>query len=266
MPILKLTDEELDSYLYDLGLRSGHHVLVHSRLLALGYLQRGAASVFDALQNAIGPQGTLVVPAFNLYMPEGYIFDPHHTEPQGMGSLTNFIWNQGNWHRSACPIHSHLGVGKKANLLNTVSGNVSLGDGCDFQIFHEHGFHMLMLGVTFNEGASYMHYVEYTARVPYRESIQLPRRRKDAHGNILDIIVEYYGRPTADLRDGNKHRKYLENYNAVEELMTSHGLLTRKPCAYGYSTYMTVKDAHDCAMSMVRDAPYAMVLENPERA
>ncbi|MBF0249280.1 MAG: AAC(3) family N-acetyltransferase [Alphaproteobacteria bacterium] len=264
MPIPKTSDAELIDYLRSLGLCEGHHVLVHSRLLSLGVLERGVASVFDALVAAVGDTGTVCVPAFNLYMPEGFVFDPASTPPQGMGSLTNFVWDRGGWTRSACPINSHLCIGAKAHLMNDVSGTVSLGEGCDFQQFLDHGFHLLMLGLTYNEGASYMHYVEYCARSPYRTTLQLPRKRRDADGVVRDIWVDYYGRPSADMDDNNRRRAYLENYNAVEKVLTDRKLLTRRDCAFGYSTYAAIRTVHDTAMEMLREDPYAMVLENRE--
>ena len=266
MPIPLLTDADLDSYFYDLGLRPGHHVLVHSRLISLGRVERGVEGVFAALQKAVGPTGTLVFPSFNLYMPDGYIFDPQTTPPQGMGSLVDYVWNLGGWTRSACPLHSHLGIGAKAHLLGEVSGNVSLGDGCDFQIFHDHNFHMLMLGLAFNEGLSYMHYVEYLMDVPYREPLQLARKRMEKDGAVHDVEITYFGRRRQDMEKGNEGRAYLENYNAVEQEMTQQGLLTSKPCTFGYSTYMTIKDAHDCGVAMLKKDPYAMVSINPTGA
>jgi len=266
MPIPLITNDELDRYLYDLGLRPGHHVLVHSRLISLGRVERGVASVFEALQKAVGRTGTLVFPSFNLYMPDGYVFDPQTTPPQGMGSLVDYVWNLGGWTRSACPLHSHLAIGEKAQFLGDVTGNVSLGDGCDFQALLDNEFHMLMLGLSYTEGASYMHYVEYLMRVPYREPLQLPRRRRDQNGTVHDIQVTYYGRPSKDLAKGNEGRAYLENYDAVEQEMTRQGLLNPRPCAFGYSTYTSLKKAHDCAVSMVDEDPYAMVLKNLECA
>jgi len=266
MPIPLITDQDLDRYFYDLGLRSGHHVLVHSRLLSLGLLERGAVSVFEALQKAVGPKGTLVFPSFNLYMSDGYIFDPKETAPQGMGSLTDYVWKLGGWVRSACPIHSHIAMGNKAHLLSEVSGTVSLGDGCDFQVFHDHKFHMLMLGLSYNEGASYMHYVEYLMNVPYRVPLKLPRRRRDKKGAVHDVLVDYYGRPSTELEKGNTGRSYLENYDRVEQKMTECGLLTSKPCTFGYSTYTTIENAHNCAVEMVENNPYIMVIKNAEGA
>ena len=266
MPIPLTSDADLDRHFEELGLKDGDDVLVHSRLLSCGRLEHGAASVYDALKRAIGDRGTLIVPSFNLYMPEGYVFDPVGTPPQSMGSLTNYVWDLGGWTRSACPIHSHLAIGPKAHMLSDVSGNVSLGDGCDFEQFLKHEVNMLMLGLSYTEGASYMHYVEYVTHVPYRVPLELARKRMNANGEAEDIIVQYYGRPTADLRDGNKHRAYNEHYVAVEEQLIKDGQMKRVRLPFGYSTYIPVKTAHETAVKMVEQDPYAMVTKNTDSA
>ena len=47
-----------------LGLREGDCVMMHSSLSALGYMEGGADTVVDALLDAVGPTGTLLVPVF----------------------------------------------------------------------------------------------------------------------------------------------------------------------------------------------------------
>ncbi|MFD6098214.1 aminoglycoside N(3)-acetyltransferase [Nocardiopsis flavescens] len=57
------TRRSLAADLAALGLRRGDTVLVHSSLSALGWVCGGAQAAVQALQDALGPSGTLVVPA-----------------------------------------------------------------------------------------------------------------------------------------------------------------------------------------------------------
>src|SRR5438045_2521814 len=62
---------ELRTHLARLGIAKGDAVFVHSSLKSLGDVEGGAATVIQALQDAVGPLGTLVLPTY--YMPGGTI-------------------------------------------------------------------------------------------------------------------------------------------------------------------------------------------------
>ena len=57
-----LSEEELVQQLKALGIREGMVLEVHSSLKAIGYVIGGAQSVVNALQQAVGYDGTLVMP------------------------------------------------------------------------------------------------------------------------------------------------------------------------------------------------------------
>ena len=54
--------EDIVRGLGELGLRPGDVVLVHSSLSSFGYVEGGADAVIDALLDAVGPEGTVMVP------------------------------------------------------------------------------------------------------------------------------------------------------------------------------------------------------------
>ena len=55
---------EIRDGLLSMGIEPGAVVLVHSSLSAFGYVDGGADAVIDALLEALGPSGTLVMPTF----------------------------------------------------------------------------------------------------------------------------------------------------------------------------------------------------------
>ena len=261
MPIPLVSDHDLDAHFAALGLAAGHHVCVHSRLISRGRLPHGAASVLAALQRAVGETGTIAVPAYSFGIGESDIFDPRTTPPQDMGSLSDHVWSLGRATRSPCPIHSHLAMGAKAHLLAGVSGADSVGAGSDFALFRSEGFRLLMLGLSFTTGASYMHHVEDVEAVPYRGELALKRLRRDADGSVTPMVVRYYGYPSHEVRGGR--RSWIENYDVVESRMAEDGSLIRVPCPFiGHSSYCSLEDAHRTASAMVAADPYCMVLRN----
>jgi aminoglycoside 3-N-acetyltransferase len=107
-----------------LGIAHGDTLFVHSSLKSLGYVEGGAAAVIGALQDAVGPHGTLLLPTY--YLPGGtvratcdmkdYVFDPrrHGTH---MGRLPEAFLASGNIHRSLHPTHSVSAWGRHAAAL-----------------------------------------------------------------------------------------------------------------------------------------------------
>jgi aminoglycoside 3-N-acetyltransferase len=99
-------------------------VFLHSSLKSLGYVEGGASSVIKALQDAVGPEGTLLVPTY--YLPagtvkatcelEGYVFDPR-SHGTNMGRLPEAFLAEAATHRSVHPTHSVSAWGRHAQYL-----------------------------------------------------------------------------------------------------------------------------------------------------
>src|SRR5262245_9213196 len=68
-----MTVESLAADLARLGVPAGGTVLVHTRMSALGWVCGAEQAVVDALTAALGPTGTLVMPAFS-----GQLTEPRH--------------------------------------------------------------------------------------------------------------------------------------------------------------------------------------------
>ena len=257
------SNKNLDDHFKSLGIKKGDNICVHSKLWAFGELENGVAGFYQALRRAVGEEGTLVLPSFTFGTSPYNVFSVKESKPEGMGSLPNYVWSLDNKFRSSCPIHSHMGIGPKAQLLKDINGLSSIGKDSDFEFFLKNNFNLLMLGLGFTEGASYMHYVEYCAKVPYRQPLSLPRKIQYTNdGKILDVNIYYYGRPDVEYLNEGKNRPYLENYDVVENKMIEEGLITQIKTSFGRSSYCSVANAHKCAMNLLEFDSYAMVIQN----
>ena len=117
-----------------LGLRAGDTVLVHSAMSRIGNVEGGAAAVVDALQDALGPRGTLAVPTFPF---RGIDAGPRAQrpglrrgrDPVEMGAITEEVRTRPGALRSLEPTHPVAALGPLAEFL--VEDHVNAEGPCD---------------------------------------------------------------------------------------------------------------------------------------
>ena len=68
--VLKATGETLGRDLRNLGVEPGDILFIHSSFKSIGPVVRGAETVIGALEQAVGPDGLLLLPSFHL-LPRG---------------------------------------------------------------------------------------------------------------------------------------------------------------------------------------------------
>jgi aminoglycoside 3-N-acetyltransferase len=129
-----VTRAALGEDLARLGVRRDGVLLVHSSLSALGWVCGGAQAVVEALLDALGPEGTLVVPTHTggysdpstwrfPAVPEAWwpviretmpAFDPDVTPARGLGLVVEVARSRPGALRSAHPMVSFAAVGPQA--------------------------------------------------------------------------------------------------------------------------------------------------------
>ena len=78
--------------------------------------------------------------------------------------------------RNHCPLHSHAAEGSRSYIFENCDPSRSFGRGTDFDALYKNDFHYLLLGCSFNDGATYLHHIETLAEAPYRQWMTFPRR------------------------------------------------------------------------------------------
>ena len=164
-----------------LGVESGSTLLVHSSLSAIGWVAGGPVAVVQALLAAVGPQGTLVMPAMsgdwsnpagwrNPPVPEDWWetirrerppYDAATTPTRGMGAIAECFRSWPGSTRSAHPLASFAALGPNSDLI-TGSHELanSLGEGSPLARLYELDASVLLLGVGHANNTS-LHLAEY---------------------------------------------------------------------------------------------------------
>lgn len=208
-----------------LGIARGDTVFVHSSLKSLGYVEGGAAAVVAALQDAVGAEGTLLVPTY--YLPagtvkatcelEGYVFDPN-SHGTNMGRLPETFLKQAATHRSVHPTHSVSAWGRHAQYLTEAHHQAPsiFGEGSPWQRFVGiEGAKVLGLGISMGP-VTFYHVLEdalgdaFPVPVWEERSYRLPCL--DRKGARWEVPVRPFTRAVAAGRIDQASREDLRDY------------------------------------------------------
>jgi aminoglycoside 3-N-acetyltransferase len=168
--------------LRELGIKPGMVLAVHSSLSSLGYVVGGAPAVVLALESALGPQGTLAMPAHcsdltdlsYLGGPESWYetirenmpaFYPDLTSPRkDMGVIVQCFIRQNGTMRSAHPFTSWIARGPSAlRITGNHELRMSQGNGSPLARLYEEDAYVLLIGVDYSRTTS-LHLAEYRSK------------------------------------------------------------------------------------------------------
>lgn len=112
MSVITAARAQLARELAAVGIRSGCPVLVHSSLSSLGHVPGGPNTVIDALLDAVGPAGTLVIPTLSYLFvtADSPSFDVRST-PTNLGAIPTAALARPGAVRSMHPTHSCVALG-----------------------------------------------------------------------------------------------------------------------------------------------------------
>lgn len=164
----RLTREALLQGLQSLGIAPGDVVYVASSMMALGQLQNPVEDTLWALRECVGPEGTLVMPAFNFSFCRGEAFDVAET-PSDCGVLTEAFRRLPDARRSSSPpFHSVTAIGPLAEEICGRESITSFGSDSVFQYLVDIDAKHLLIGCGYHEGVAHFHWLEERHEVPYR--------------------------------------------------------------------------------------------------
>lgn len=179
-----LTQQDLVTDIRALGITPGMDLLVHSSLSAIGYVRGGAETVVEALLEAIGPEGTLLMPSFNHKAADVY---NALTTPTTNGAVPDAMWRRPDAIRSDHPTHAVAAIGPKARewCADHVKVGVWSADSAIGRLVHNGGY-ILGLGVDHRTSTAY-HVAEISLDPPCLEQFSLQRPVVDEAGHIRNV-------------------------------------------------------------------------------
>jgi aminoglycoside 3-N-acetyltransferase len=182
--------------LIKLGVKSGDCLFVHSGLKSLGkFIPKNNVHALEALLNlfldAVGDDGTVIVPTFNFAFCSGAVYDRNETPCDHMGAFSEYVRLHKSSYRSLHPFQSVAAIGRNAIKISGSLGFSGFSKGSSFDVLLQLNCKILFYGVNFVE--TFVHIAEERAKVPYRFW-------KTFTGDIIDgetkktIDINFYAR------------------------------------------------------------------------
>jgi aminoglycoside 3-N-acetyltransferase len=200
----------LASHLLSLGVRRGGVLLVHSSLRSLGPVAGGAEAVILGLLEALGPEGTLLMPALSYasVTPSTPYFNVSAT-PSCVGALPEFFRTRPGTLRSIHPTHSVCAVGRLAfDLLSEHALDTTpCGPHSPFSRLPGVGGQLLFLGCGCKPNTS-MHGIEEHVQPPYLFGEPVTYTIRSADGSESRMTVR-----------SHNFKGYAQRYDRLADLL-----------------------------------------------
>lgn len=149
--------------------------------------------VIDRVIEVIGEEGTLVIPTYNWDFCKGIAFDYNETKGK-TGALGNIALQRKDFVRTHHPIYSYAVWGKDADLLYKLDNKTSFGKDSVLGYLHRKNAYNILIGIDYNKGFTFGHYVEEQEGVIYRYQKNFTAEYIDENGKCSERTYQMYVR------------------------------------------------------------------------
>ncbi|MBN1808350.1 MAG: AAC(3) family N-acetyltransferase [Planctomycetes bacterium] len=213
-----VTAEDIVAALRAAGIEAGDIIMVHSSLKSFGHVEGGAETVVDALLEAVGEKGTVIVPtlsaSYNRGTASGIPFNPK-TTPSRVGIITETLRKRPGAIRSGHPTHSVTATGPAARELTgghwpgstfTING--------PYGRYVKAGAKIVFLGAPMTSNTT-LHAVEEWLGLPYMQKAEAVMETADGGSEIVEVTQ-------APL----DHRDFYSRTGRIHEILEKAGAVT----------------------------------------
>ena len=124
-------------------------------------------ALIDAFIDAVGPEGTILIPTFNFDFSNHGHYD--YLKSKGTtGALGNTALARDDFKRTKHPLHSFAVWGADKDFLCAMDNNNSFGTDSPFGYCIQRHVKQIILGTDYRHALTFMHYAESVCNAPYR--------------------------------------------------------------------------------------------------
>ncbi len=220
-----------------LGVREGGVLLVHTSFRAVRPVEGGPLGLLGALRDALGPDGTLVLPSTSGNDDEP--FDPRSSPADPMlGAVPDLFWRQPGVLRSN-HFAAFAALGPRAAQI--VSAPLTLppsAPGSPIAVVHELDGQVLLLGIG-HDSDTMLHLAEVVGGAPYR----VPRHYTEVRDGRL-VRIDY---------GENDH--CCARFALADDWLRAEGLQSEGPVGYAHARLARAQDLVRLAVARLREDP-----------
>jgi aminoglycoside 3-N-acetyltransferase len=245
---------ELTHAMRDAGVRAGDVLFAHAGMQSALRVEGASRTekmdtVLDAMRDAVGPDGVVILPTFTYSFCRGEDFDVDGS-PSTVGMLTERARLRPGARRTAEPIFSVAIDGRLPaaweRRLFTPGDVDCFGEESVFAFLHAADARLLFFGVGFGF-CTYLYLVEQRLRVPYRYA-------KPFSGDIVQNGVRTPATASYHVRDLDSGAE--NDFEPLGAELLRRGLAAERRIEKGPRLLCCgARDAHDVAVEKVREHP-----------
>lgn len=235
----------------NIGITKGDLVIVHSSFKSMGLSGYGPADAVATLLESVGPEGTVMMPAFT-YSYSGIWgvkpFNPDTTPGHGNGVLSETFRKHPGVLRSGHPAYSVAARGRYAGILTENRENASaLGEGSSYGEAKRLGAKILLIGVGSNRN-SMLHHAEAAAGLPYND---IPFR---AFWGDTALVEGKDGR-AAEIPLVREFPACSDNFGVIDGYLSGRGVLRRGKLKEAESLVMDSRELVGAVIKKLHEEP-----------
>ncbi len=247
--------EKLISAFYDAGIRKGDTLLLHSdtdllaELLPGGEILDQFSLLETSLRDALGENGTLLVPAFTYSFCRGRPFDPVKRN-SAVGMFSNYMRRREDAYRSLHPVFSFAAVGKHAADLTADVSVYGFGKDSVFERMTKMGGKIACFNIAFQKCCTYVHHIEELHGIDYRY-------HKTFTG---EIVIDGKSQPTTAInyvRD--LERNIVSDFDAFAARMVERDVLKRAALGSGFILTYSCRETFDLGVQALSEEPHILI-------
>ena len=257
---MTITPMDVTDALLSIGVGPGSIAFVHSDAIVAAQFspmpsEQRLDLLIQAMEAAIGPSGTLVIPTFSYSFTKAETFDVLHT-PSSVGMVSERFRVLPGVCRSADPIFSVACKGPRAEELCGLPVNECFGPTSVFAALHEMNAQIIDLGCSMSRGGTFVHYVETVHGVDYRYNKVFSGKTILANGQSSECSVIY------NVRDLN--RRSDADLRRLQERLTREKKLRTAELGRSRIHTVSARDLFDTACTMLDEDPVSLIAEGAE--
>jgi len=219
--VLEIKYRELIAHL---GISPGSLLMVTADLTRLAMMARRKEGEFDidffidSIQQRLGTEGTLVIPAFNFNLKNKGYYNPARSLPI-TGAVAIAALKRPDFVRTRHPLHSFLVWGRHAETLAALNNRSSFDKDSPFAFLQEHQATMLLLDTSISAAFTFVHHVEEMEKVNYRKYRKIEILVDENDGKPVRKEFLLYAKKSGWTMDLEGLEKLLTEQNIARRIM-----------------------------------------------